>query len=816
MNQEPLALAQAGRAPHETEASIFDLWRTLRRRWVMLACVSAGVTFTVMAITLLITPIFESEAVLRVREEERGSGMLEEIIPIAGMSLPGLGGGDVETEIGILRSRRIADLVVDSTSLHVELTRPWRARRTEVIDVVEAGPDALRGSYTFRRRPDGSYDTTFRGDESPGALPSGIVAGQPFSVGGMRLVIRSTPGDDPPSVIRIRVRPFQRVVTRFRDRFQVDRQDNQSQLIDLGFRHTDPVVAAGVVNAVIDYFLEFSKGAEQRESRRQVEVLGAQVARYEVELRQAEERRQRFQEAERIIAPEEQAVAQVKRIAEIQAARDALEVERTALASLVERIASTPADSLTEPAWRELATFPSFIANGAVQDVLRTLTELENRRAELLGRRTEANEDVRALDRRIADLQGTLQSVGTNYIRGLDYQIASASASLAGFDRELREIPAVEIELARLVREQEMLSEMYLLLQARLHEAAVQESIDDAAVRVIDYAQVMERAAFPRPLVSLVLASVLGLMAGLLAIVGYEAANPHVRTRRDAELATPGVPLLGVVPPLGRVAATRSLNGRVRVGPLQLRGAREVTDALVARSDPWHPASEAYRAIAGTLFGETGNAPAAIVVTSALPDEGRARLAANLAIALARAGTRTILVDADLRSAEVTRLFGIPTDSGWPRLLLEGAPLDRIIRQLPADDGVSPVNATRLSSFEGARGEDDKPSARPALDLLPAGTPGPHPAEILGSPLTRSLLAELRSRYTAVVIDTPPLQGAFDAAALGGLVDGTVLVVRSGATGRDAVETAVTDLRRARAHLAGVVLTEHDLSTNES
>ncbi len=820
------------RAGPDSEANIADLWRTLRRQWPPLVGVTIGVTAVVMGVTLLITPAYEGEGTLRVREGERnaGMGMIEEMLPISGMSLPGMGMPDIGTEIGILRSRRIADLVVDSVALHVELSRPWRARRSEIIEVIEAGPDAVRGTYTFRRQTDGAYLTTFRGDDPPPALPERVVIGRPFAVGGMRLVLRSDARDDPPSIVRIRVRPFQRVVSRFRDRFLVSRQDARSQLIEVGYRHADPVIAAGVVNAAIDYFLDFSRSWEQRESRRKVEILGAQVALHETELRRAEERRQRFQETERIIAPEEQASAQVRRIAELQATEDALEVERTALAALLARIASPAANSLDQPAWRQLATFPSFISNGAVQDVLQTLTTLENERAELLGRRTETNRDVRVLDERIAELRGQLQGMGVSYIRGLEDQIAAAESSLADFDEELRAIPAVEVELARLVREQELLNQVYVMLRARLREAEVQEAIDDAAVRVVDRAQVMERPAFPRPLVSLVLASVLGLMAGLFAVLSREAANPHVRSRRDAELAAHGVPLLGAVPPLSRGTAThRGLKGRVRVGPLRIRGPGSPgTDALIARSDPWHPASEAYRAIAGTLFGDPAAATGVIVVTSALPDDGRARLSANLAIALARAGTATVLVDADLRAAETTRLFGLPGGPGWPTPLLHGVSIDEILQHVAAGDrSPSPTPArvtgsafstavhdptartTFAGNHDGQVGEVP-PEPGPSLDLLPAGPPGPHPAEILGSPVTRALIADLRDRYAAVIIDAPSLHGAFDAATLGGLADGTVLVVRSGATARDAVELAATNLRRARARLAGVVLTEHE------
>src|SRR5690606_10109730 len=151
---------------------------------------------------------------------------------------------------------------------------------------------------------------------------------------------------------------------------------------------------------------------------------------------------------------------------------------------------------------------------------------------------------------RIRELEEQLLSVGTNYLQGLDLQIASAAAALQQFERELEAIPAVEVQYVQLLRERELLSEIYLLLQGRLREASVQEEIEDAAVRVIDFGIVPERPAFPRPLISLVLASVLGLMAGIFTVVGVETAKPSVRSRRDIERAALGIPVVGTIPPL--------------------------------------------------------------------------------------------------------------------------------------------------------------------------------------------------------------------------------------------------------------------------
>jgi succinoglycan biosynthesis transport protein ExoP len=283
-------------------------------------------------------------------------------------------------------------------------------------------------------------------------------------------------------------------------------------------------------------------------------------------------------------------------------------------------------------------------------------------------------------------------------------------------------------------------------------------------------------------------------MIGLFTVVAYESSKPGVHSRRDAERATPGVSVLATIPRI-QVARPNSHppSRPVRVGNLLLRGrVPPAEDALVARSDPWHPASEAYRALAANLIGARPSAPQLLVVTSALPGEGKTTLAANLAITLARSGTRTLLLDGDLRTGNLATLLGVRDGPGWPSLTRAGSALEDAVRPLSVGDGRAP------------------------LDLLPAGSPDMHPSEVLASAGLPDLLKRLRQRYEAIIVDTPPLQAAFDATALGALADGTLLVVRSGATGRDALENAADELHRARVGITGIVLNYSESPANRA
>lgn len=733
-----------------------------------------------MAVTFAITPVYEGEASLRVQSDRADSmmgrlggmmGDVDDAIPM-GLGLPSLGGeSDVQTQIGILGSRRILEWVADSLALHVSLARPWREFRSDVLHVLEAGPEAPRGTYVLRRQRDGTYRASAWLTPESVELPKSVRIGEPFRIGPMALVLEPALADDPPRTVWFQVQPFRRMVRKLRREVRIQREDSGSRLVEIRYRHPDPALARAFVNGVVDRFMEYSEEFNKMDSGREVEILTDQLARYTAELAAAEDRLQAFQESRRIIHPEEQAIAQVERIAEVMVARDAMHVEREALAALlgdVDTRAARASASSSESPYRHLATFPSFITNDAVQELLRNLTALENTRSELLVRRTEENIDVRMVQARVREVEEQIHTMATDYLGSLEIQLASANAALDRFGIEVEAMPAVEIEYARRHRDRRLLSEIYLHLQARLTEARIQETIDDARVRVVDLGVIEDRPAFPRPAISMALALVLGLMVGLFGVVATEATSPYTRTRDEAADAADAA-VLAVIP---RIEEGRfGLGGRKGRRPL----------GVVARDDPWHPASEAFRALALSLLAGDPP-PRVLLVASARQGEGRTTVAANLAAAFAQQGMNTALLDADLRAGSLHTLFGLPRRPGWVASAIIGGP-----------DG----DGSQKVEVGGAGG---------SVTVFPAGEAGTHPLEILASPRLKGFLTRLRDGYDVLVVDVPSLEAGHDAAVLAPLADAVLLVALQDRTRKDALAEAANRIRRADGPVAGVVL----------
>jgi capsular exopolysaccharide synthesis family protein len=252
----------------------------------------------------------------------------------------------------------------------------------------------------------------------------------------------------------------------------------------------------------------------------------------------------------------------------------------------------------------------------------------------------------------------------------------------------------------------------------------------------------------------------LGLLAGLLVAAGLvllmDYLDDTVKSEQDVERVA-GLTTLGTVARFGRRKSHQPVSGY---------GSRS-------------PAAEAYRAIRTSVQFATMDRPGRVLlVTSPNAGDGKSITAANLAVTMASAGKRVVLVDGDLRKPTQHQIFNLENSVGLTSALLSG-------------------NGTR-SCIE--------PSGFDNLSVLTSGPLPPNPSELLSSPRMRDLVEALRREADAVVVDSPPALVVTDATLLAALADGTILVAEAGRTRSAALRQAVDGLSRATDRLLGVVL----------
>lgn len=688
---------------------------------------------------------------------------------------------DVNTEMALLGARTLMEAAVDSLDLQVTVDRPARFRREDLFSEASASRTTTAGRYDFARAAD-SPGAPYVITDAEGREIGRLAPGEAIVFNGVRLVLApAAAGDEFPPEFSIRTFDFRQALENLVRNMRVERPDREASVMSASYRDTDRGLVRDVPNVVASLYLVRRNQSKRLEADSTVAFLERQIVEYSDLLQKAEEDRLAFQQGEQVVDLRAEGEAQVRLRAEAQAERRDLENQLSSLTSVLGAIErrNSGADP-NRPAgerspYRALAGFTTFLENQAVTELLSDLNQIETERTAQLELRTVAHPEVVAMDAQILQLEDELYQLAVNYRDNLEAQMRSADAQLAQFGQQLERIPEHSVQLTRLEREVENLSQIYGTLRTRLQQARVAQAVESGDVRIVDAASEPTRPIRPRKVRAMALALLFGLVLG----TALGAARDHLDERIHSRQQLAGLTNLPVLATIPRISGANGKRKSARSG----RHALPFTAGSLG--DRGSPVSEAFRAFRTNItFLNVDRPPQAVLVTSPGPSEGKSTCTCNLAVTLAQQDASVLLLDADLRRGVVHKMVGERRrEPGLTNILKGDATFDEAVRVVELPDGKS-------------------------LHILTAGTPPPNPSELLGSQNMGTLVETLRSRYGIVLFDSPPLNLVTDAAVLGTLVDGVILVARAGVTHQGALRFARGQLEAVAAPLSGVVLNE--------
>lgn len=291
--------------------------------------------------------------------------------------------------------------------------------------------------------------------------------------------------------------------------------------------------------------------------------------------------------------------------------------------------------------------------------------------------------------------------------------------------------------------------------------------INQGRVRVIDPASTFASTISPITLRKLLIAALLGAIAGAGIIIVREFFNDTVGNAEDFALASGGLTLLGSVPK----DANWPESGETRIVLLQ---------------EPSSVIAESYRTIRTALQYVRVDQPVRLLqITSPQPQDGKTTTAVNLATAFAATGRKVLLVDLDLRRPRVHKFFDMPNDDGFTNLGMKSKTREQAIVQI---------------------------AAVPGLSVMVSGPVPANPAELLENKATRDALTSLAKEYDVVIVDSPPILGLSDSLIISSIVDSTILVANSGVAKKRDLRAAVDYLNKVQAPLVGAIVNGVEIS----
>ncbi len=551
-----------------------------------------------------------------------------------------------------------------------------------------------------------------------------------------------------------------------------------SRLMDVSFESTNPLQAAQIVNSHIKNFIEQNFQSRYEATTRASTWLTDQLNELKIRVEKAEDARITYERQNQIWALDDKQNVTTQRLADLNKQLTDAQSERMRKQSMFEFAKAGDIDSV-----------PQIRDNSAVQDLLRKRADINNQFIDASTQYGPNFPKVQRLQSQLKEFDASIDKEKKAVMARLQSEYAEArqreqllSQALDQQKTEVNQMSERMVQYSILKREAEANKALYDGLLTKLKEAGISAGLRSSNIRVVDPAMVPTYPARPAKTRNIALSFVIGLVGGIGLALLREYMDNTVKSPDDIE-ALVRLPSLAVVPAFSESNGDRPRSKLLKGAPTNGHDKRI---ELVAQHLPKSQMSEAFRALrTSLLLSQADHPPQVILVTSALPREGKTTAAANLAVTLAQLGDRTLLIDADLRKPGIGRLLSLGSGkyAGLSSFLAGVSSLDLVTIQHPAI---------------------------PNLSAIPTGPLPPNPADLLSSHKLDDAIAELRTKFKFIVIDSPPIMAATDAVILSVKADGVLLVVRSGETPKEAFTRTRDLLLSVKAHLLGVVLNAVD------
>ncbi|MAM69591.1 MAG: hypothetical protein CMP91_00415 [Gammaproteobacteria bacterium] len=707
----------------EESIDLRHYWRVLMRfKWGILGL---GIFSAVLTALILIRmdDIYESTATLLIESDQPNITSIEQIYGIESQSREYF-----NTQFELLRGRGLAERVIRELNL------------TQHPDFAPAD----EGGFNLRGFISGLIPSGSRGSVVPA---------------------------DPEQIL------LNRVIEDFNDRLTIAPVLN-TDLVNLSFESTDPQLAADVVNALANAYIESYLEQRLASTQQATGWMSDRLSNLKDTLDASEARLQAFLEEENVVDIEGMAAAlNVQELDELTTQNNQARRERAEAETLYRQIQEIRDSANTQ----ELLAIPAVLNHQLLGRVQDNLSDVEQQIAELSQRYGRNHPRMIALNSQLVEVQANLERQVQQVLRSIenDYRVAvnNAEVTQQRLDDAINAYQSVNsksFELAALQREVETNRELYNTFFTRLREADETEDFQATPAIITDQAVPAIEPSKPRRSLITLIALAVGLMLGTMLAFLRDMLDNTVHSPADIEERL-HASTLGIVPFAKEAKLLKEKDGK---------------RAFLGFIDDSHSTfSESFRTIRTGMMLSSINEPYKLItVTSSVPNEGKTTVSINLASVMGQM-KKTLLIDADMRRPSLANSLDIPPHSpGLSNLIAGTATLEEC-----------------LHSHEGGH-----------FSFLAGGQIVPNPLELISSPKFKQLLDELSQQYEQIILDTPPTQAVSDALVIGSLVDAVVYVVKADTTPINVIKTGLSRLQYATANVIGVTLNQVDTEKQSS
>jgi len=528
-----------------------------------------------------------------------------------------------------------------------------------------------------------------------------------------------------------------------------------------------PAMAKLVVDAVVQAYMDEMLEIKHSTSNYTLQWMTSKAAEERKKLEKSELALQRYMREHDLVTVENKLAVYPQKLAEFSQQLSAAQAEQKEYEALYAKIEASGKN------YKNIETIPVFADNKVLQNLRDKVYTVEQKIKELSEKygykhpvmiQAKSERDLLLKEQRF-EVNRIIQATKNAYElaksreKNLKKLLAESKAGMLDINERFMQYTIMK-------REVDMNRAIYDNLTSSIKTANVTEQAQDVKIWVIEKAELPMFPSSPRKRRNLALGLILGLFGGVGLAFFIEYLDNTVKTAEELE---------------GHFRLTV-------LGSVEEVKAKGETIESYLINNPLSPLSESYRLIrSGLLLSSPDHPPRTLLVTSMAPKEGKTATTANLARILVQSEKNVLIIDCDMRRPRMHSLFSQPNVYGLSNYLA-GDRQQELIRTVPEEQ----------------------------LSLITAGSIPPNPAELLNSNGMQQLLDSMLESYDFVLLDSPPIQSVTDSLTLSRLVDGTVLVVRSGKTTYDTLDNGMKKMREVNAHILGFVLNGYNKSSGDS
>jgi capsular exopolysaccharide synthesis family protein len=544
----------------------------------------------------------------------------------------------------------------------------------------------------------------------------------------------------------------------------------KNDIVDIVFRHTSPEMAQEVVNQICREYIDYMREVSVQDLTNLIAKLDDQIARMQIELDNKENALREFKEKNRTVELSTETNNTISKLSNME-----LSLQQTGLDMLENRNRLSQIKKQIDQ--QDINVIQSMTYSNPFQSKLADLElQLNSASAEY----SPEHYKVKMIKNQIDKIKDALKSDITkeaesrtltkNPIRESLLQevinltiekSASETKQVAqekmikGFDADLAKLPTIQLQFAQLTRETESLVGILKLLKSRYEEAKIKRDSQESDLKILEWAPLPAAGKSSMSLTNVLLGLLIGLVIGIVLAFLFEFLDQSIKDPQHVERVLE-VPLLGIVPLI------------------------EMDKAIIDSSaSKWRTILEPFRALRATLKHlATSQNIKTFIICSAVKGEGKTTLAANISITFALDGKKVILVDGDMRRAQMHTLFNIPKKNGLADYLMGASEIGDILKKTVHEN----------------------------LQVITAGEHPQNPAELIGSARFDLLVKELRGMADYVIFDSPALLPVSDGLSMAPKIDVCIMVVRALWTPIKAALQAKSQLKRVGCSVVGAVL----------